>query len=66
MPGNVVRRDGRPRENELTDLPAVVYGTPDVVPDRGLDLPLIDEARPVPILRFAPVSDYDLHVSATR
>src|ERR1035437_4190919 len=49
MTGDVVGRHGCSGEDELPSLPPVIDLAPDVVPDRWLDLPLVDQlwGRPV-------------------
>src|SRR5690625_3736308 len=43
--GAVGNRSRRPSQDELAGVATPVDGVPDVVPDVGLDLPLIDEPR---------------------
>ena len=43
VPGDIVCRHGRAREDELAWLATVVDGSPHMVPDRRVELPLVDQ-----------------------
>jgi hypothetical protein len=45
VPGDVVGRNRGTGQDELARLPAGVHCPPHVIPDRGDDLPFIDEPR---------------------
>ena len=42
---NLISRNGRSSQNKLTGLPAIIYSATDMIPDRRLQLPLVDETR---------------------